>query len=128
MKDSSQAWICLSFVLLIMSNAQAERCATPIELKERRISPDYEWSVNEEVTLESLLAVQKLYAVTIENYGEFVACKYEAPQQYIRLDGAPKKSKCPIRVLSDNWFISERGQTVCSEEDYTLCHFEAACS
>jgi hypothetical protein len=114
--------------LLMIFSVYAERCATPEEVRDRKISPDYEWSVNEEVTLDGLLSVRHLYQVTIENYGEFVACKYEASQQYIRLDGAPKNSKCPIRILSDNWFVSESGQTVCDEKDNTLCHFESACT
>ena len=105
----------------------AERCATPQEVKDRLISPDYEWSVNEEVSLDGLLSVQHLYAVSIENYGEFVACKYEAPQQYIRLDGAPKEGSCPVQALSDNWFVSEHGRTVCEEEDLTLCRFDFGC-
>jgi hypothetical protein len=118
----------LFVLILTVSNAYADRCATPLEVKDRLISPDYEWSVNEEVTLDGLLSVSQLYGVTIENYGEFVACKYEASQQYIRLDGAPKDSKCPVRPISDNWFISESGRMVCDEKDNTLCHFESACS
>lgn len=117
------------FIMIIAaSGAQAERCATPDEVRDRNISPDYEWSVNESVTLEGILSVRRLYAVTIENYGEFVACKYEANQQYIRLDGAPKNNKCPIQVISDNWFASASGQTVCEESDITLCRFGPSCT
>lgn len=111
----------------LISTAYAERCATPEEVRGRKISPDYEWSVNEEVTLDGILSVKQLYAVSIENYGEFVACKYEASQQYIRLDGVPKKNSCPIQTLSNNWFISDHGQTVCEEEDITLCRFGFGC-
>lgn len=118
----------LPLIVLLVSNVHAERCATPDEVRDRLISPDYEWSVNEEVTLETLLSVRLLYQVTIENYGEFVSCKYEANQQFIRLDGVPKLSKCPVRVISDNWFISASGQTVCDEDDNTLCRFESACT
>lgn len=128
MKKSVKSVLHLPLIILLMSNVHAERCATPDEVRDRLISPDYEWSVNEEVTLEALLSVRRLYQVTIENYGEFVACKYEANQQYIRLDGVPKHSKCPVRVISDNWFISESGQTVCDEKDNTLCRFESACT
>jgi hypothetical protein len=114
--------------LLSICTVQAERCATPDEVRDRRISPDYDWSVSEGVTLEAVLSVTQLYQVTIENYGEFVACKYEANQQYIRLDGAPKDTKCPVQSVSDNWFVSVSGQTVCEEEDSTLCRFEPSCS
>ncbi|MFT5134882.1 MAG: hypothetical protein ACI9SC_003364 [Gammaproteobacteria bacterium] len=117
--------ICATF--LMIANAYSERCATPEEVRERLISADYEWSVNEEVSLDGLLAVKNLYAVTIENYGEFVACKYEGAQEYIRLDGASKKSKCPIQATSDNWFISEGGQVVCDEDDNALCRFDSIC-
>ena len=128
MKNIFKSVLNLAIIILLVSNVYAERCATPDEVRDRLISPDYEWSVNEEVTLAALLSVRRLYQVTIENYGEFVACKYEANQQYIRLDGVPKLSKCPVRVISDNWFTSESGQTVCDEKDYTLCRFESACS
>ena len=114
-------------IFFMVANTNAERCATPDEVRDRLISPDYEWSVSEDVSLNGVLSVTKLYAVTIENYGEFVACKYEASQQYIRLDGAPKMSNCPVRALSDNWFVSEAGQTVCDEENSALCRFEFGC-
>jgi hypothetical protein len=114
-------------VFFIASSVHAERCATPDEVKNRMVSPDYEWSVSEGVTLEGILSVRQLYAVTIENYGEFITCKYEASQQYIRLDGAAKNSKCPIQTISDNWFVNEGGQTVCGETDFTLCRFEPSC-
>ncbi|MBT7952033.1 MAG: hypothetical protein HN764_10445 [Gammaproteobacteria bacterium] len=122
--------VCMTFFIMLFftSSALAERCATPEEVIERKISPDFEWSVSEGVTLEGILSVRRLYAVTIENYGEFVACKYEANQQYIRLDGAPKNTKCPIQVISDNWFVSELGQTVCEESDITLCRFGPSCT
>lgn len=115
-------------VFFTVSVVHAERCATPDEVVNRMISPDYEWSVSEGVTLEGILSVRQLYAVTIENYGEFVSCKYEASQQYIRLDGAAKNATCPIQSSSDNWFVSEGGQTVCAESDFTLCRFEPSCT
>ncbi len=117
----------VSSFLWLSAAAYAERCATPAEVRDRLISPDYEWTVNEDVSLDKLLAVEKLYGVSIENYGEFVACKYTAPQQYIRLDGVPRNSQCPVRAISDNWFVSESGETVCEEKDPTLCHFEFGC-
>ena len=105
----------------------AERCATPQEVRARLVSPDYEWSVSEEASLDDILAVEKLYGASIENYGEFIACKYEAPQKYIRLDGVPKDGSCPIQAASDNWFSSEAGKSVCEEDDVTLCRFSFAC-
>ncbi len=126
-KDILKTLIAFFTCTLIFTNAYAERCATADEVRDRQISADYEWSVNEEVSLDNLLSVTHLYGVTIENYGEFVSCKYEALQQYIRLDGAPKNSTCPVRALSDNWFVSESGRTVCSAKDFTLCHFDFGC-
>ncbi len=107
--------------------SQAERCATPQEVKERLISPEYDWSVSEGVSLEEILSVDKLYAASIENYGEFVACSYEAAQKYIRMDGVPKDGSCAIQTASDNWFSSEAGKSVCEEEDVTLCRFSHGC-
>jgi len=112
---------------MLYSNAYAASCATADDVRDRHIPTDYDWSVNEEVSLDNLLSVTHLYGVTIENYGEFVSCKYEAAQQYIRLDGAPKNSKCPVRTVSDNWFVSDSGRTVCGDEDKTLCRFDFGC-
>ncbi|NKB37262.1 MAG: hypothetical protein GKR93_08840 [Gammaproteobacteria bacterium] len=114
-------------VIFCAQFSQAERCATPQEVKERLISPDYDWSVSEGVTLEEILSVEKLYAASIENYGEFIACSYEAKQKYIRMDGVPKESSCAIQTASDNWFSSEAGKSVCEEDDVTLCRFNHGC-
>lgn len=119
--------IAVLVLALLYGHARAERCASPQEVRDRLISKDYEWSVNEDVSLEGLLAVTRLYGASIENYGEFIACKYEAPQQYIRLDGIPKASRCPVKAVSGNWFISEKGRTVCSDKDITLCRFDFGC-
>ena len=56
-------------IFFMVANTNAERCATPDEVRDRLISPDYEWSVSEDVSLNGVLSVTKLYAVTIENYG-----------------------------------------------------------
>lgn len=119
--------IIICCAVLFSSGTFAERCATPDEVRDRKIPPDYEWTVNEEVTLEGLLSVKELYGVSIENYGEFVACKYEAYQQYVRLDGIPKAVPCPVYANSDNWFVSDKGQTVCDDKDFTECLFEYRC-
>jgi hypothetical protein len=123
-----KSFIIFCFSLLFIADASAERCASPDEVRDRLISADYDWSVSEDVSLGGLLSVTKLYGVSIENYGEFVACKYEAAQQFIRLDGSPKVSKCPVRPASEKWFLGEGGKTICDEDDYGDCRFEFGCA
>ena len=121
-------WRLIALLTLFSTNLIAERCPTPEEVRNREITREYEWTVNEEVSLQALLSVTTLYAVQIENYGEFIACKYEANQQFIRLDGVPAKKRCPIQAISEEWFQSEGGQSVCDEKDLKLCLFEFHCA
>ncbi len=113
--------------LLSASNTHADRCPTPEDIRDRNLSTDYDWSVNEQVSLDALLSVKKLYGASVENYGEFIACKYEADQQYIRLDGSPNIQNCRVVTLDENWFDSEDGKTVCMDDDITLCKFIYRC-
>ena len=44
------------------------------------------------------------------------------------LDGVPAKKRCPIQAVSEKWFQSEGGQSVCDEKDLKLCLFEFHCA
>lgn len=119
--------LCFLLSCQLAVSASAETCPSPQEIRARLVSVEYEWSVAEDVSLEGLLAVKKLYGVSIENHGEFVACKYEAPGQYVRLDGILRQNGCPVIPLSKNWAINTIGQLACEDEDLVRCVFDNGC-
>lgn len=105
----------------------ADQCPSAETVKERKISREYDWSIDERRTLEDVLAVEKLYSVRIKNHGEFVACYYTSNNRSLRLDGAAIKENCTIKIKSDNWFESENGEQVCKEIDLSQCVYEMHC-
>ncbi len=113
--------------VLFANLLHARACPTPQEIRARVVPQDYDWSVAEDVTLEGLLSVEQLYGVSIENHGEFVSCKYEAPGQYIRLDGIPLPRGCPVISISENWAVGASGQIACEDEDPHRCLFSNGC-
>ena len=66
----------LLWVFLNTGLVKADHCPSPETIKERKISRDYEWTIDERRTLDDVLAVEKLYSVRIKNQGEFIACYY----------------------------------------------------
>lgn len=118
---------CTLLLAALAGPVPAATCPTPQEIRARLIPEDYDWSVSENVSLESLLTVSELYGVSIENYGEFVACKYTATGQYVRLDGVPRESGCPLIGISDNWAVNYVGQLVCDDEEFGTCVFDTGC-
>ena len=56
-------------IFLCTQNAIADSCPTVKDINYRLISRDYEWTVDEGVTLDELLSVKELIAVSIENEG-----------------------------------------------------------
>jgi len=127
MKRTTNICIVILLNYLLVSAAFADRCSTAEEVRYRFISKDYEWSVDERMTLENLLDVEKLFAVRIMNRGEFVSCRYRTKRQLINLDGEPKKQKCVIRKSSGQWKSTKSGDLVCQEKDISLCLFDIEC-
>jgi len=124
-----QTGIVFLCILVVMENAFAGSCATPEEIMERKLSENYDWTVNDKVTLKGLLSVKQLYAVRIMNYGEFVSCHYAAEGQLIRLDGLPnKKGKCLIEPSVGEWVGTDDGDLVCQEKDISKCQFKFECA
>ena len=120
----------LFFVLcfIVLSNiAFADVCPTPKIIKDREISRDYEWTLDERKTLDDVLAVEQLYSVRIKNNGEFVACYYSSPRGLLRLDGKPEKEGCSLKIKQGNWASLETGEAICKEEKLALCHYEISC-
>jgi hypothetical protein len=105
----------------------ADQCPSAEIVKERKISQEYDWTIDERRSLEDVLAVEKLYSVRIKNRGEFIACYYSSDNQLLRLDGAALKKGCLINKKSGNWQGSENEEQVCKEEDLSLCIYEIHC-
>ncbi len=100
------------FILLLISPIQlfADQCPTPEIIKDRKISRDYEWTIDERRTLDDVLSVEKLYSVRIKNNGEFIACYYSGSRNLLRLDGKPLKEACVVNNYSGSWELAENGE------------------
>lgn len=105
----------------------AAQCPGPEIIKQRKISRDYDWTIDERRSLEDVLSVKKLYSVRIKNKGEFIACYYSDTKSLLRLDGSSLKKECVINKKSGSWIFSENGEQVCKEEDLNLCVYEIHC-
>ena len=107
--------------------ANADVCPSPEIVRERKISREYEWTINERRTLEDVLAVEKLYSVRIKNKGEFVACYYTSKQRSMRLDAKPLKADCSVTHYSNNWEAPSGLELVCRDDDVYQCQFAILC-
>lgn len=114
-------------VFLNTGLVMADQCPSPEVIKERKISRDYEWTIDERRTLDDVLAVEKLYSARIKNQGEFIACYYSGGKQLLRLDGKPEKKDCWVAESNGKWNTIGEVETVCGEHDITLCQFNIKC-
>lgn len=114
-------------LILSMACARAEVCPTPEQIRDRKISKDYDWSVEEVTTLDQLLAVKKLYSVRILDQGKTISCRYTTEKWPVRLDGDPLDEKCGIITEAGEWKGTESGELACQEEDVTKCGFKQEC-
>jgi hypothetical protein len=112
---------------LLVLAAEADGCPSAMDVRYRLISETYEWTVDEGITLEDVISVTRLFAVSIENHGEYVSCKYEYDKRFLKLDGAPKKNNCRITFSSGKWLDAGNGKLICDEEDVTQCNFKVEC-
>ena len=117
------------FVILLLFSpfVVADTCPNASDIRDRKVPEAYEWTVNYEMALNDLLSVTKLYAVSIENYGEFVSCRYESPRREVRMDGIPITGKCLITVDTGDWFTIDDGRIVCQEDELTNCQYKYEC-
>jgi hypothetical protein len=120
-------FISIIFFFLNINIAIADQCPSAETVKERKISREYDWSIDERQTLEDVLAVEKLYSVRIKNRGEFVACYYTSNNRSLRLDGTGIEENCTINKKSGDWIESENGEQVCKEPDLSQCIYEMHC-
>jgi len=116
-------------ILLLMSSNQllADQCPTPELIKDRKITRDYEWTIDERRTLDDVLSVEKLYSVRIKNNGEYIACYYSGSKNLLRLDGKPLKQTCKVNYISGSWEIAENGEQICKEDELGLCEYDINC-
>jgi hypothetical protein len=121
--------ILLTFLLALLFSPLvfADTCPTANDIKDRKVPEAYEWTVNYEVALDDLLAVTQLYAVTIENHGEFISCKYDSPNREVRLDGISRTERCLITVASGDWFTMDNGAIICQEDELSKCQYKYEC-
>lgn len=105
----------------------AGQCPSAEMVKEREISRDYDWSIDERLSLDDLLAVEKLYSVRIKNSGEFVACYYSGSNRLVRLDAAAIENNCVINIKSGEWSEAVNSEQICKEVDLNQCLFEIQC-
>ncbi len=119
----------LTFLLTLLFSPLvfADTCPTANDIKDRKVPEAYEWTVNYEVALDDLLAVTQLYAVTIENHGEFISCKYESPNREVRLDGISRTERCLITAASGDWFTMDNGAIICQEDELSKCQYKYEC-
>ena len=127
MINKNRIILILLLTLFISPLVSADTCPTVSDIKDRKVPEAYEWTVNYELALDDLLAVTQLYAVTIENHGEFVSCKYDSPNREVRLDGISKAEKCLITIDSGDWFTMDNGGIICQEDDLSKCQYKYEC-
>ncbi len=105
----------------------ADQCPTPEKIKERNISREYDWTINERRTLEDVLSVEKLYSVRIRNEAEYIACYYSGSRSLLRLDGKPLKQSCRVKKVSGRWESTGNDEQICQEEDLGKCEYDMKC-
>jgi hypothetical protein len=119
---------CLLFLLFFhMLDVSSETCPTPEKIRERNISKQYEWTVQEGVTLDNLLSVQRLYAVRIINFDDYISCRYTTGKWPVKLDGKPVNNKCHLLPDAGEWRSTDSGSLVCQEKDPVQCGFSMDC-
>lgn len=117
------------FIILSISPSLlfADQCPTPEMIKERNISREYDWTINERRTLEDVLSVEKLYSIRIRNEAEYIACYYTSSRGLLRLDGKPLKQYCRVNDVSGRWESIENGEKICLEDELGKCEYEMKC-
>ena len=119
------------FLLLFFINidlAIADQCPSAETVRQRKISREYDWSIDERRSLEDVLAVEKLYSVRIKNKGEFIACYYMGKNGLLRLDGVSLEKNCFVKKTSGKWEETETAEQICKEKELSTCIFEIHCN
>ena len=118
----------LAIVLFCMyTGTRADSCPSPEMIIKRDLSKQYEWTVDENTTLQDLLSVKELYAVRIMDHDDYVSCHYTTDKWPIKLDMSPSSGKCKPVPHSSKWKNTDSGQVVCMEKDIANCDFNFEC-
>lgn len=107
--------------------ASADRCPSPDIIKDRKISREYAWLIDERRSLEDVLIVERLYSVRIKNKGEFASCYYSADQHLLQMDARPLKPGCIVIEYGGKWKVVNSAEKVCAEEDVYQCQYAIYC-
>ena len=114
-------------MLLLSLAAFADQCPTIDMIKERKISREYEWWIDERRSLEDILSVQKLYSVRIKEKGKYVSCNYKADNLLIAMEAAPIKEHCTVIQYKGDWQTINENEMVCTETDPYACLYAIYC-
>ena len=114
-------------LLCIHAEARGDSCPSPEIILKRGLSKQYDWTVDENTTLQDLLSVKELYAVRIMDHGLFVACYYTTDKGYVRLDAAPIKGECSLTPDAGQWTSTDSGQNECAETSAGNCGYTYTC-
>ncbi|MGH8120354.1 MAG: hypothetical protein ACRESK_07045 [Gammaproteobacteria bacterium] len=119
----------ISILLLasVYTDSFSDNCPSPEKIQDRKLSQNYEWTVDEKTTLQNLLSVKKLYAVRIMDEDMYVSCHYTTDKWPVKLDVTPASGSCKSLPRGNNWKKTESGQVVCLEKDVNKCEFSFVC-
>ena len=124
--------VCHELILLLFlciyaeSSIYAESCPSPEQIRERQISRDFEWTVDEDTSLDDMLSVTRLIAISVENQLEYVSCKYKNNSKFIKLDGKASRENCSISISSGTWLTNGK-RRICDEKELGKCLFDIDC-
>ena len=126
---SAKSCLCLSALVCccLPSLIYADSCPSVQIVKDRKISRAYAWYIDERRTLEDVLAVEKLYSARLKNNGEYVRCYYSGNGRLLEMDAWPLKAGCSIVEFKGEWEASDEQESVCNEEDVSMCQFALYC-
>jgi len=112
-----------------MPSARADSCPSADQVHSRKISRDYEWTVDEGITLKDILSVTRLRAVAVQNAGEFIICGYDRGKgKHLNLYAKPKGNLCVVTRAGGKWHKSDAGDLSCREDDPEQCRFQFNCA
>ena len=108
--------------------SMADTCPSVAEIIERNISKKYEWTVEENTSLDDVLSVNRLYAVRILEQGDYVSCFYATRKWPLKLDAKPETRNCTVEKTGGDWQETETGNLVCLEKNLFDCTFRISCN
>jgi len=111
----------------ICTDTFGENCPSPEDIRNRKLSQKYEWTVDEKTTLQNLLSVNKLYAVRIMDQDAYVSCHYSTDKWPVKLDVVSASGNCKPAPQGGKWKKTDSGEVVCQEKDVSKCKFRFDC-